>query len=177
MSTNDTVLLFSNGASSCVYEELSEQEKQQFDAMMLKQFQSLAKKIIKDGEGATKFITINVKGAIDECHAKYIGKAISNSPLVKTAFFGNDPNWGRVIAVIGGLLIPMDPDKLDMSFCGIPVLQNAAPVLYEELEMEKKLKKEDISLDLNLNLGSAAWTSWTCDLTFDYVKINAEYHT
>ncbi|MBF0431937.1 MAG: bifunctional glutamate N-acetyltransferase/amino-acid acetyltransferase ArgJ [Fibrobacteria bacterium] len=177
MSTNDTVLLFSNGASGCQYEQLSGEDQLHFDNMLLNQFQSLAKQIVKDGEGATKFITININGAVAESHAKCFGKAIANSPLVKTAFFGNDPNWGRVIAAIGGLEYPLEPEKLDLDYCGLPVLRNGQPVQYNGKEMLEELKKKDVCLDLQLNLGKASWTTWTCDLSYDYVKINAEYHT
>jgi glutamate N-acetyltransferase/amino-acid N-acetyltransferase len=177
MSTNDTVLLFSNGASQVNYDKLSKSARNKFDRGLLLQFQSLAKQIVKDGEGATKLIQIKVSGAVSETHAKCACRAVANSPLVKTAFFGKDPNWGRVVAALGSHVKEIIPEKLDLSFCGEQVLSRGQPLRFLKSDLCNKLDQEEVSVEINLNMGESAWTYWTCDLTYDYIKINAEYHT
>jgi glutamate N-acetyltransferase/amino-acid N-acetyltransferase len=176
-STNDTVLLFSNGASRIKYRELSSQAQEQFNQVLQAQFQSLARQVVSDGEGASKMIQIKISGAKSESEARLLGKAIANSPLVKTAFFGNDPNWGRVLAVLGSQKASLDPEKVDVWFCGVKVLEQGQPCRFNKEQLCKEMRGRELCLDVNLHLGKTAWTFWTCDLTYDYVRINAEYHT
>ncbi|MFC1584775.1 bifunctional glutamate N-acetyltransferase/amino-acid acetyltransferase ArgJ [Fibrobacterota bacterium] len=177
MSTNDTVLLLSNGASGVTYSSLSKKDKKQFDNCLSAQFESLAKQIVRDGEGATKLIQIDVSGAVSKAHAKMLGRAVANSPLVKTAFFGRDPNWGRIVAAMGSQPAVIDPGKLDLFFCGVQVLCRGKLKSFNRTALYEKLTRDEIHLKLDLNIGKASWTYWTCDLTYDYIKINADYHT
>jgi glutamate N-acetyltransferase/amino-acid N-acetyltransferase len=180
MSTNDTVLLMANGSSGISYESLTVEEQQTFCQSIQDTLLDLAKQIVRDGEGATKCIEINILKASNESESKALAQAVANSPLVKTAFFGADPNWGRVVGALGSIHSGLNPEKVDLSFCGHPVLKMGQPVMMSEGEqkaLEQAMKAEEVSLEVHLHTGEAKWTYWTCDLTYDYVKINAEYHT
>jgi glutamate N-acetyltransferase/amino-acid N-acetyltransferase len=139
---------------------------------------NLAQKIVKDGEGATKFITIMVKGAVTASDALKAAKAVANSMLCKTAWVGGDPNWGRVIAAVGYSGAQVDADLIDIAFDGLSAVtagQMASGVTFESLEAVFAQKTFEICVDLNL--GKAMDTVYTCDCSYDYVKINAEYMT
>ncbi len=177
MSTNDTVLLLANGASGVQYAELSQTAQLAFDEGLLKLMQELAKSIIRDGEGATKLVTIDVSGAASMADAQAICRAIANSPLVKTAFFGCDANWGRVLAAAGSAGAQLVPEKLVLEFCGVRVLEKGGAIVYDERDLSERMKAPEVSVQLALGLGEHAWTYWTCDLSYDYVKINAAYRT
>ncbi len=177
MSTNDTALLLANGASGVAYEELPPADKAAFDAALAGVMEELAKSIVRDGEGATKLVTVRVTGARTEDDARSICRAISNSPLVKTAFFGGDANWGRVAAAAGASGAGLDKDKLSLEFCGVKVMANGGAAIYDEKDVSERMKGKDVSLTLDLGLGNGTWVYWTCDLSYDYVKINAAYRT
>lgn len=184
MSTNDTVLLLANGASGVAYAELPPAEQAAFNEALQELFQDLAKQIVKDGEGATKFITVAVEGANSPEEARSICQAVANSPLVKTAFFGGDPNWGRVVAaagsvqgIEGNMPVLIDPSLLDLDFCSIPVLRRGVMLAYDEPALAERMREREVSVRLNLNVGEEAWTYWTCDLSYDYIKVNASYRT
>ncbi len=177
MSTNDTALLLANGASGVNYVNLHATEQKSFDDSLLSLMQKLAKLIVRDGEGATKLVTIQVKSCENAAQAKTIAQGVANSPLVKTALFGGDPNWGRVVAAAGSCGVAFDPQKLDLDFCETPVLRGGNPASYVEKDVADKMLAKDISIVLNLHSGSSEWTYWTCDLTYDYVKINASYRS
>ncbi len=177
MSTNDTVLLLSNGCSGVNYSSLSKKDKHLFDEMLFEQFQQLAIKVVQDGEGATKLIRIDVTGAGSYVMAKDVCRSIANSPLVKTAFFGSDPNWGRIIAAFGSLQLPRSADTFTLKLCGSTVIQQGQLLPFDEKSLSAKLQAKTCIISLDLNSGNKKWTYWTCDLSYEYVKVNADYHT
>jgi glutamate N-acetyltransferase/amino-acid N-acetyltransferase len=177
MSTNDTALLLANGASGVRYAALTAAEQSVFDAALLGLMRQLAQAVVRDGEGATKFIAVEVAGAASESDAKAMARAVSNSPLVKTAFFGGDANWGRVLAAAGHSGAALEMDRLSLEFCGVRVFENGAPLLRDEEDLARRMKAGDVSVRLDLGLGGAGWTYWTCDLSYDYVKINGSYRS
>jgi glutamate N-acetyltransferase/amino-acid N-acetyltransferase len=177
MSTNDTAVLLANGASGVRYADLSAEDRRAFDKALAVLMEELAKAIVRDGEGATKLVTVKVAGARSEADAKAVCRAVSNSPLVKTAFFGGDANWGRVVAAAGASGVDLDKEKLALEFCGVQVLEHGGAAAYDEQEVSGRMKARDVSLTLDLGLGDASWVYWTCDFSYDYVKINAAYRT
>ena len=137
----------------------------------------MAQIIAADGEGATKFLTVNVRHADTKVNAKTVAMSVAKSPLVKTAFFGEDPNWGRVVCAVGYAGVPIDPDKMTVSFGDVIVYRNGLGAQYDETALKKVMHEHDIVIDIDLDLGGADATVWTCDFSYGYVKINGEYHT
>jgi glutamate N-acetyltransferase/amino-acid N-acetyltransferase len=137
----------------------------------------MAKSIVSDGEGATKLIAINVKHAKSEKEADIVAKSISNSPLVKTAFYGGDANWGRILSAAGQSGADIDPAKVSISFDKLPVLLPNYKLVIDEVKAAKILAKPEISVTIDLGNGLKESTWWMCDLSEDYVKINANYRT
>lgn len=177
MSTNDMVIVLANGeANNAKITEENADYQIFFDKLMVL-CTELAKQIAADGEGASKFLTINVKGAKSFADAKTVGMAIANSPLVKTAFFGEDPNWGRVICAVGYSGADMVPEKTVVKFGGITIFANGTGATYDEKALAHVMKEKDIVIDIELNMGQEDATVWSCDLSYEYVKINGEYHT
>lgn len=177
MSTNDMVIVLANGeANNAKITEENADYQIFFDKLMML-CTELAKQIAADGEGASKFLTINVKGAKSFADAKTVGMAIANSPLVKTAFFGEDPNWGRVICAVGYSGADMVPEKTVVKFGGITIFANGTGATYDEKALAHVMKEKDIVIDIELNMGQKDATVWSCDLSYEYVKINGEYHT
>lgn len=177
MSTNDMVIVLANGeANNAKITEENADYQIFFDKLMML-CTELAKQIAADGEGASKFLTINVKGAKSFADAKTVGMAIANSPLVKTAFFGEDPNWGRVICAVGYSGADMVPEKTVVKFGGITIFTNGTGATYDEKALAHVMKEKDIVIDIELNMGQEDATVWSCDLSYEYVKINGEYHT
>lgn len=177
MSTNDMVIVLANGeANNAKITEENADYQIFFDKLMML-CTELAKQIAADGEGASKFLTINVKGAKSFADAKTVGMAIANSPLVKTAFFGEDPNWGRVICAVGYSGADMVPEKTVVKFGGITIFANGTGATYDEKALAHVMKQKDIVIDIELNMGQEDATIWSCDLSYEYVKINGEYHT
>lgn len=170
-STNDTVLLLANGASG-VTPDMTE-----FEAALTEVCTALAHMIVRDGEGATKFITIRVAGASDDSAAHAIANTIATSPLVKTAFYGNDANWGRIIAAAGRAGIPLDPTALNLWFDAVQVVANGTPTGYLEADAAAVFAQEEIEVRLAVGVGAGQATVWTCDFSHDYVSINADYRT
>jgi glutamate N-acetyltransferase/amino-acid N-acetyltransferase len=177
MSTNDTVLLLANGAAGVRYTDLAVAEQFVFDAALSDLMRELAQAIVRDGEGATKLIAVEVVGAISEADAKAVGRAVSNSPLVKTAFFGGDANWGRVLAAAGYSGAKLTMEKLSLEFCGVKVFEGGMPLPRDEDDIAERMKAREVSVRLDLGLGEAAWTYWTCDFSYEYVKINGSYRS
>jgi glutamate N-acetyltransferase/amino-acid N-acetyltransferase len=177
MSTNDTVILLANGAGGVRYADLPAPERARFDSALQGLMGDLARAIVRDGEGATKLITVEVVGAVTVPDAKAVCRAVSNSPLVKTAFFGGDANWGRVLAAAGYSGAALQMDKLSLEFCGVKVFADGLPLPVDEDDMAERMKARDVSVRLDLGLGVAAWTYWTCDFSYDYVKINGSYRS
>lgn len=176
-STNDMVVLMASGAGGgapidpdCLrYPPVAE--------AVLRVAEELARMIVRDGEGATKLIAVTVRGAASEADAEKAAFAVANSPLVKTAVFGCDANWGRVAAAAGRSGCDLDPSTLDIRFAGIEVCRGGAAVAFDEAAALAALSKPDVDIDVELNLGEGVATVWTCDLTYDYVRINGEYRS
>ncbi|MBR0328440.1 MAG: bifunctional glutamate N-acetyltransferase/amino-acid acetyltransferase ArgJ, partial [Selenomonadaceae bacterium] len=177
MSTNDTVLVLANGASGAAEITDGSPEYDKFYATLKEICQELSKRIAADGEGATKFLIINVSGTKTFEDAKTVAMSIAKSPLVKTAFFGEDPNWGRVICAVGYAGIPMVPEKTVIKFGGVPVYANGLGAEFNEDDIHKVMAEHDIVIDVEMGMGDAKATVWSCDFSYEYVKINGEYHT
>ena len=176
-STNDMVAIFATGKAknSKIYNVLDPKLKD-FEKALHKLSLNLAKQIIIDGEGAKKFITINVTGARSVTMAKNIAFSIANSPLVKTAVAGEDPNWGRVVMAIGKSGENIHASKIQIKFGDYLVAeQGRAAKDYNENDIKEYMKWDSISIEVNLNLGNASFTVYTCDLTHNYIEINADY--
>ena len=178
MSTNDSVVVLANGAAgNKKISAAAGEDYEKFYGALKNICVELAKRIASDGEGATKFVTVKVTGAKTFADAKQIGMAVANSPLCKTAIFGQDPNPGRFICAVGYAGIPIDPDKVTIKFGGLTVYSGGLVTKFDADEMRKVLSEHDIAIDIDLALGAAEATIFTCDLSFGYVKINADYTT
>ena len=176
MSTNDTVLILANGKSGKVIAEGSEDEKI-FAEALLALMQHLARAMVMDGEGATKFVTVDVRGARTVEDAKLAAEAVGNSLLCKTAWFGNDPNWGRVVAALGYSGAKFDPDKCDIYFDDTPVVKKGGDSGVPEAELLPIVSKREFVIRCELNEGDCDYWVWASDVSYEYVKINADYHT
>ena len=175
-STNDTVLLMANGHSTV--KVISENQKDVFQAVLNEVMIGLAKWLIKDAEGATKLVEIVVKGAKTKAEAHKIADTVANSPLFKTALFGEDANWGRILAAVGRAGITVDPEKIDIFFGSAQMVKSGFGCGKEaEAEATRVLKQDEFTVTIDLNLGPEAETVYTCDFSIDYVKINADYRT
>lgn len=170
-STNDTVLVMANGASGLA------PTPTEFEIMLTSVCMDLAQQIARDGEGATKFVTLKISSARDEAMAEAVGRAIARSPLVKTALYGEDPNWGRILAAAGASGQEIAPDRLTLWIGDVQVCANGSPMPYNETEAAAALKNREITLHLDLGLGEASAMIWTCDFSHDYVTINGRYRT
>jgi glutamate N-acetyltransferase/amino-acid N-acetyltransferase len=177
MSTNDSVVVLANGAAGNkkIVEQDADYDK--FFATLKNICVELAKRIAADGEGATKFLTINITGANSFADAKKVGMAIANSPLCKTAIFGQDPNAGRFICAVGYSGVPIDPNKVVIKFGDLTVYAEGLVTYFDRDAMRKILAERDIVVDIELGLGDSNATVYSCDLSFGYVKINADYTT
>lgn len=174
MSTNDTVLILANGASGT---EISESEIGDFTAALTQVCINLAKQLVRDGEGVTKFVELNITGARDETEAVRVAKAIANSPLTKTALYGGDANWGRVIAAAGYSGVEVEPAKMKLWFGDVNVFANGTPTDFNEATSTRAIAGSEVFIRLDLGQGNASTTFWTCDLSHDYVTINGKYRT
>ena len=177
MSTNDMAIVLANGAAGNPKITEKNADYEAFKETLLALCQGISEKIAADGEGATKFITVYVKGAKSFADAKTVGMSVANSPLVKTAFFGEDPNWGRVICAVGYAGVPMDPNHTTVQFGGIPVYADGVGVSYDEDALRAVMTAHDIVVEVDLKDGDSEAKVWTCDFSYEYVKINGEYHT
>jgi len=176
-STNDMVIVMASGLSETKTMNMEHKDWETFVFALQKVCEDLAKKIAQDGEGATKLIEVNVQGAKTNEEAKKIAKQIVGSSLVKTAIYGEDPNWGRIISSIGQSEVEINPNTIDITLQSIAVLKNSEPQMFSEEEMKKKLKEHEIMIDVYLHLGEETGSAWGCDLSYEYVKINACYRT
>lgn len=174
-STNDTVVLLANGA--CGFRPDLKETREVEDAIT-NVLQSLARQIARDGEGAKKLITIEVTGATRDEAAATIARSIANSPLVKTAVAGSDPNWGRIICAAGYSGVDFDPARVSIFMQGIPVCRKGLAAEFSEAELKAKLDTPDCLIRFEIaGTGKGSATFWTCDLTEGYIRINASYRT
>ena len=178
-STNDMVSIFSTGKTKhSKINSINDQKLQEFDVSLNKVLLNLSKRVVADGEGASKFVTINVNNCKSEIDAKKIAFSIANSPLVKTAIAGEDPNWGRIIMAIGKAGVMINLDKLSIKFGNTLIIQNGKIYPnYNETDVSDYMKNDTIEINLNFNSGSKNFTAFTMDLTNEYIKINANYRS
>ncbi|WP_285710504.1 bifunctional glutamate N-acetyltransferase/amino-acid acetyltransferase ArgJ [Erythrobacter oryzae] len=178
-STSDTVMVFATGkAGNMRIESWESAGADALAAALADVCRQLAQLVVRDGEGARKFVTIRVSGAASDDSARRIGLAIANSPLVKTAIAGEDANWGRVVMAVGKAGEPADRDRLSIAFGGVWAARNGVPVEdYDEAPVAAHLKGEEIDIAVDLGLADGRATVWTCDLTHGYIAINADYRS
>ena len=180
-STSDTVYLLANGAAGGrVIEVTTGPRYRRFVAALTDLCDELAQRIVRDGEGATRVFSVEVAGAVSTKDADRLGRAVAESPLVKTAVHGADPNWGRIAMAAGKSGAKLDPDRLRIAVNGTPVFRDGVPVAMTarlEQKLSASMRRGDVRLGVNLCLGDAACTWWGCDLTREYIAINADYTT
>jgi len=176
-STNDTLLVLANGEAGAPSIKAGTKAHRAFRAALEHVCRSLALQIVADGEGAQRVIEIEVRHAKTEAAAKRIAETIATSPLVKTAFAGGDPNWGRIFSAAGRSGVKFDPGLVDIKMAGIPVLRRGQPVDFNERAASNKLLADHVPLIVDLHAGIATARYWTCDFTSEYVRINASYRT
>lgn len=174
-STNDMALVLANGASGI--KVISSEDKLLFEKGLYEVCNALCKAIAADGEGATKRVEIKVEGALTELDAKRAAKAVANSNLTKCALFGNDPNWGRISCAVGYSGAKFSKEKMSIKLCGTQVFKNLQPVKFDEKKLHEKMKSKVVEIEINLAMGEKSAIAHTCDFSYDYVKINAEYRT
>ena len=173
-STNDTVLLLVSGQGDPFDAQQLDGFRHAFQAVCV----DLAKQIVADGEGASHLIEIAISGAANDADAKKIAQTIADSPLVKTAIAGNDPNWGRIVSAAGYAKSPINVARTCLSINGIRLFQDAAPVAFDAAKTSASIEgNRDVLIELSVGDGPGTARFWTCDLTHEYVTINAEYHT
>lgn len=173
MSTSDTVILMANGAGA----KLSERDCEGLYEGIECVCRQMAQAIARDAEGSSKLITIAVRGAATEAEARQVGIAVANSSLVKTAAFGNDPNWGRILCAMGYAGVDFDPERAHVSLCGTDIYGSGAGLAHDANKLSAAMQAEEMAIDIDLAMGSAAAEIFTCDLTYEYVRLNAEYTT
>lgn len=175
-STNDMVLLLASGAGPVAIREKGPAWLDFVEALT-RVCEPLARLIARDGEGATKLVEVRVEGAPQEADAERVARTIAESPLVKTALFGSDPNWGRILAAAGRAGVPFDPEAARVTIGGTEVFAEGAARPFDRQALREYLRGETVEIVVSLGHGPGTATFWTCDLSYDYVRINAEYHT
>ncbi len=176
-STNDIVLIMANGAAEATPINEFSADYQAFHVGLGQVCAKLAEMIVRDGEGATTLVRIHVLNALERADAQKIAKSIANSLLVKTAIFGNDANWGRIIMAAGNAGVELDSDLIDIKIGEIVMLEAGMPKPFDEQEATRLLSQKEVDITLDLHMGAESATVLTCDLSYDYIKINAEYRT
>ncbi len=180
-STNDTVAILANGLCGNTRMETENEDYNAFCSALFEICSHVVRMLAKDGEGATKLVVCEVVGAADEETARVCAKSVIRSPLVKTAMFGSDANWGRVLCALGYAGAAIDVSKIDVSFRSrkgtVPVCKNGAGIEFSEEKAKEVLLEDEIEILVDLNSGDAEATAYGCDLTYDYVKINGDYRT
>lgn len=174
MSTNDTAILLSPVSDKCLRDE---NDLREFENALEYILLELARMLVMDGEGATKFLEINVAGAKNDNDARMVAKSVSESLLVKTAFFGRDPNWGRIACAAGYSGAMVNLEKLSIYIEGIALLEKGRPCEFDYNAMDKILSKREIQVAIDIGIGRGKSKFFTCDISYDYVKINSEYTT
>jgi len=176
-SPSDTVVLMANGVAGGETINASANAADEFRAALQVLCTYLAREMTRDAEGATRLITINVTGAAEETEARQLVREISTSYLVKTAVNGADPNWGRIVAVVGRSAVAIVEESVHVDICGTRVFANREPAAFNETVLSDAMRSDEVVIDVHLGAGDAAATGWGCDLTAEYVHINADYHT
>jgi glutamate N-acetyltransferase / amino-acid N-acetyltransferase len=177
-STNDTLLLLANGAAgNTPLDDADTPDAQALAEAVLTVATHLAQAIVRDGEGASHFVTIHVRGAASEADAQRAAKAVAHSPLVKTAIYGGDPNWGRVLCAVGYSGAQVEPERAGLWFGDLALVAAGRPLDYNEAQAAALLRQPEVTITVDLGLGAGEATVWTCDLTHKYVDINAHYRT
>jgi glutamate N-acetyltransferase/amino-acid N-acetyltransferase len=175
-STNDTVMVMSNGLSGAVIRSLA--HKNIFQKVLDEILLNLAKQLIRDGEGVTKLVEIKVRGAVSDSDARNVADTVAHSPLVKTSFFGEDANWGRIVGAVGRAGAKIDPDKIDIYFDDVQMVKAGMGCgKVAEAEATKVLCKPEFVVTIDLNMGRGSDLIYTCDFSLDYVRINADYRS
>jgi len=173
-STNDTVLLLASGASGVSIGPANPA----FASALTQVCTSMARQVVADGEGLTHVVELRIEGAANDADALRVAKAIAHSPLVKTAWAGNDPNWGRLAAAIGYSGAQVDPDRFDISFGALPICRNGGRALeFDEATAHAYVSQKEFSISIHLHQGEGSCVFWTTDLTHEYIHINADYST
>ena len=173
-STNDTAAILASGVGGLTIDAAGERD---FEAALEEVCASLAYQIAADGEGATKVVKVRVEAAPSEHAARTIARTIANSPLVKCAMHGNDPNWGRIVSAAGMAGVAFDPQRCRLTLQGVAVFARGGPRPFDAADLSRRLAATEVEVHLHCGLGDGASTVWTCDLSKDYVAINADYHT
>lgn len=177
-SPNDSAFVLASGASGASRIEGPDSPGwDEFHDALYLAAEHLARMIAADGEGATRLVEIRVGGADSFENADRVARAVANSPLVKTAIFGADPNWGRIICAAGYSGAPVDPARIGISIGGISIVENGEPSGADHARLVEKLKEKEVVIGIELGQGDEHCRFWTCDFSYDYVRINAEYHT
>jgi glutamate N-acetyltransferase/amino-acid N-acetyltransferase len=178
-STNDTLLLFATGQSGAPrISRAGDRRLADFRDKLEQVLMSLAHQLVRDGEGATKFIKITVTGAETAASARKIARSIADSPLVKTAFAGEDANWGRIVMAVGKAEEPIDRDSLSVKFGDLWAAQDGLVAQsYDEAKMSAYMKRQDLEVTVDVGVGRGTAAVWTCDLTKRYVEINGDYRS
>ena len=180
-STNDTVIVIANGMAENTEINTENEDYEKFKEALHFVNTNLSKQIVKDGEGAGKFLAVKVEGAKTKEDARALTKSVINSSLVKTAFFGEDANWGRIVCAMGYTGIEFDLNKTSINFISdgnrVDLMENGVPINFSEEDAKKVLKAAEIEVNITLGEGYETATAWGCDLSYDYVKINADYRT
>ncbi|MBZ5602837.1 MAG: bifunctional ornithine acetyltransferase/N-acetylglutamate synthase, partial [Acidobacteriia bacterium] len=171
-STNDMVAVLANGASG------KKPSLKKFESALTEVLESLAVQIVRDGEGARKLVTIDIAGAASDAAAEKIARAIANSPLVKTAIAGSDPNWGRIISSAGNAGVAFDPRAVDITLQGVPVCRGGLAAEFSEDEVKTKMDSAELAIHFTIRgRGRGKTRFWTCDFTEEYIRINGSYRT
>ncbi|MDP2182406.1 MAG: bifunctional glutamate N-acetyltransferase/amino-acid acetyltransferase ArgJ [Actinomycetota bacterium] len=176
-STNDMCLLMASGAGGGMEIATSSPTYPQVAAAIHHVCSELARMVVRDGEGATKFIEVTVRGAETDAEARDAAMSIANSPLFKTAIFGGDANWGRVVMAVGKSSATVEQSKVDVTFAGITTCKDGTGFDFDEDAAAEALARDEIEVVVDLGLGEGACTVWTCDLSYEYVRINGDYRT
>jgi len=176
-STNDTIAVLANGASGVEVDAERPESVAAFAGALTEVLIELGKMVVRDGEGATKLIEIRVRGASDEAMALQVARTVAGSPLVKTAVHGADANWGRVVAAACRAHVPLVPEKLGVDFGDVAVVRPGFVSRFSAAAARRALERDEVTITIDLGLGNATATTWTCDLSAGYVHINASYRS
>jgi glutamate N-acetyltransferase/amino-acid N-acetyltransferase len=175
MSTSDTVILMANGGGPG--EKLGARDAERLYEGIEYACRQMARAIARDAEGSSKLITIVVRGASTEAEARRVGLSVANSNLVKTAAFGNDPNWGRILCAMGYSGVDFDPGRARVSLCGTGIYGDGSGLDFDAGKLSVKMDADEMAIEIDLAMGAASAQIFTCDLTYEYVRLNAEYTT